>query len=219
MKRNFDGVLLDFDGTFADTGEGVFYCIREALKRMGKPPLDEAALKTFIGPPLYESFRRECGFTDEEAAGAVEIYREFYRGGAYKMLSLYDGMEELIGSLDSRGVKVGIATAKPEVFTFKILDYLGLREKFASVVGVNESNRDPSKTEIIGSAADKMGLPRERVLMVGDRLYDVQGAHDAGLKCAGVLYGYGSLEELRSTGADYIVKAPAEIEGIVIPGS
>ncbi|MCR4614895.1 MAG: HAD hydrolase-like protein [Clostridiales bacterium] len=214
--KNFDGILLDFDGTFADTGEGIFYCIKEALKRMKRPLLDEAAMRTFIGPPLYASFRRECGFTEDEANEAVSIYREIYGADAYKLLSLYDGMEELIGNLNAKGVKVGIATAKPEKFAVRIIEYLGMKEQFATIVGVAEGNTSSSKKDIIGRAADNMGLPRSRVLMVGDRCYDVQGAHDAGLECVGVLYGYGTREELENSGAEYIVNTPGEIENIVI---
>ncbi|MCR4616227.1 MAG: HAD hydrolase-like protein [Clostridiales bacterium] len=214
MKK-FDGILLDFDGTFADTGEGIFYCINEALKEMNRPLLDEAAMRTFIGPPLYASFQRECGFSEDEAKEAVAAYRKIYGAGAYKLLSVYDGIEELISDLNARGVKVGIATAKPEKFTLKIIEHLGMMEQFDTIVGVAEGNTGSSKKEIIGRAADNMGLPRSRVLMAGDRFYDVQGAHEAGLECVGVLYGYGTREELENSGAEYIVNTPGEIKDIV----
>lgn len=215
-KNNFDAVLLDFDGTFADTGEGIFYCIRTTLDTMKKPQISDAAVRTFIGPPLHESFRRECGFTSEEADTALKIYRPIYESSAYKLLSVYQGVPELIAELKANGKKVGIASAKPEKFLIKILEFLGMENTFDTVAGIGMSVIDSSKVKIVSRAADALGVDRERILMVGDRFYDVDGAHGAGLKCAGVLYGYGSREELETAGADYIAETPAEILDIVL---
>jgi len=217
MARNFDGVLFDFDGTFADTGEGIFKCIRKTLDEMGKPQVSDESLRTFIGPPLNESFKRECGLTDEETAQALEIYRKYYNDGGYMLLRVYDGMIELIEALKASGIVTAVASSKPQYFLRKILSSLGVENIFEVVSGADEQYVDANKFRIIQTAMDMGGLKdKSKVLMVGDRCFDVLGAKTVGIKCAGVLFGYGSRDELEEAGADYIVKDTDELKKIVL---
>lgn len=217
MARKFDGVLFDFDGTFADTGEGIFKCIRKALEEMGKPQLSDESLRTFIGPPLNESFKRECGMTDDETAQALDIYRKHYNAGDYKLLRVYDGMIELINTLKSAGIITAVASSKPQYFVIKILESLGVENIFDVVSGADGQYVDANKFRIIQNAMDKGGLKdKSKVLMVGDRRFDVIGSKTVGIKCAGVLFGYGSREELEQAGADYIVKDTVELKELIL---
>lgn len=214
--KKFDAVLFDFDGTVADTGRGIFTCLRQTLAEMGIKEIPLEKLERFIGPPLHHSFQTEFGFDEAAAAAAVERYREKYRGGGLFDLDLYDGIVELLEKLKQAGVKTGLASAKPEQFIYQILEKYSLGHLFDAVSGSSIDNIHAEKVDIIRRTMEALGLvPGARVLMVGDRLFDILGAKDAGIQSAGVLFGYGSREELEKAGADYIVKSPAELLEIV----
>lgn len=216
--KNFDAVIFDFDGTVADTGRGVFRCIRESVAKSGLEPLSEASLRTFIGPPLHDSFRRECHIDDDELVETlVAQYREVYSASGIYEFEIYDGMKGLFSDLRQAGVKVGIASSKPEDFIEIILKDTGLYECFDTFAGSDPRYADCDKTTIINTCIKKLGLPDgSKYLMVGDRCFDIAGAHSAGLPCAAVLFGYGSQAEFEQYGADYIVKDAQELKEIIL---
>ncbi len=216
--NNFDAVIFDFDGTVADTGRGVFRCIKESLAKSGLPPLSEASLRTFIGPPLHDSFRRECHIDDDELVETlVRQYREVYSASGIYEFEIYDGMESLFRDLRDADIKIGIASSKPEDFINIILEKTGLKKYFDIAAGSDPRYADCDKTTIIRTCISKLSLPEgSRHLMVGDRCFDIEGAHNAGLPCAAVLFGYGSREEFERYKADYIVSTAEELKSIVI---
>ncbi len=218
MQKNFDAVIFDFDGTVADTGPGVFRSIRASLEKSGLPPLSEQSLRTFIGPPLHDSFRRECHISDEALVDTlVAQYREVYAAGGIYEFTVYDGMETLFRTLHQAGVKTGIGSSKPEPFVNIILQKTGLDQYFDVAAGSDPRYQDCDKTTIIKTCIQKLGLPADaKILMVGDRCFDIVGAHNVGIPCAAVLFGYGSAEEFRAYGADYIVSAAQEIADLVL---
>lgn len=215
--KNFDAVIFDFDGTVADTGRGVFRCIRESIARSGLPELSEDSLRTFIGPPLHDSFRRECHIDDDELIETlVQQYREVYSASGIFEFEIYNGMEDLFEQLRKEGVKVCIASSKPEDFINIILDQTGLKKYFDIAAGSDPRYADCDKTTIINTCISKLLLPEgSKYLMVGDRCFDIEGAHNAGIPCAAVLFGYGSTEEFEQYGADYIAKDARELKQII----
>lgn len=217
MRKKFDAVLFDFDGTIADTGVGVFNSIRLATASMGFKPLNEKTLRTFIGPPLSDSFKRELGLSDEQCKTAVERYRETYGKRGIFQLELYDGIEDLLRELKQNGIKVGVASSKPKKFINRILDFLnfGGLVDFVSAPSL-EDEASSDKASLIRNAAEAFGADKSRAVMVGDRHFDVNGARLAGVTSIGVTYGYGSEEELRNAGADYIANSVADIRTIVL---
>ena len=110
MKAKYDAVFFDFDGTIADTGEGIFSSVSYAIEAMGYNPLPDDRLRTFIGPPIFESFKRELGMTDEQSMQAVEKYREKYSENGIYLLKVYDGIENLLKELKNSGIKIAIAS-------------------------------------------------------------------------------------------------------------
>lgn len=216
MQRKYDGVLFDFDGTIADSAEGVFASISYALEQMGLPLLDEEKLRTFIGPPLYVSFEQQCGVDETMNRKLIEKYREYYNETGIYKLRIYDGVFDLIEKLRQHSVKTGIASSKPEVYLKKIAEFKNFSNSFDIISGSDPDYIDSSKKAIIERAADELRAQgAQRVLMVGDRCFDIEGAHDCALECVGVLYGYGTKQEFTQYGADYIVSHPKEIEKIV----
>lgn len=216
MNNKYDAVLFDFDGTVADTGKGIFNGVFHVLDSMGIDPPEPEKLRYFIGPPLHESFRIVFGFNEEECKAAVATYREYYSAKGIFELTMYDGMEELFRKLKARGIKLGISSSKPEIFLLRIVDKFGLSELFDTVKGSDIDYIHSDKSLIIRRATEAMNLPGSaKVLMVGDRCFDINGAKKAGVDSAGVLFGYGSREEFEEAGADYIVVKADELFGII----
>ena len=215
MKFRYDAVLFDFDGTFADTGEGIFTCVQYAVNALGKEPLSEETLRTFIGPPIFDSFKRELNITDEESHFAVEKYRELYsQSGIYKF-KIYPGTLELIKKIKESGIKFAIASAKPKHFIERIIDFLEIRNLVDCVACPESDKAKDDKSILINRAVDILSVEKSRTLMVGDRHFDINGANRAGVESVGVTYGYGSEEELLSAGATYIAHNTEELKKFI----
>ena len=178
--------------------------------------LDEKSLRTFIGPPLHDSFKRECGADDEMCVKLVAKYRENYAVKGIFEFELYPGMEELLKKLKAEGIVTGIASSKPEDFINIILNNTRLNKYFDFTSGSDPRYVESDKTEIVKKCIQKMKLPENsKILMVGDRFYDIVGAHNAGIECAAVLFGYGNPEEFKKYKAEYIAKDVNELKNII----
>lgn len=209
-------VVFDFDGTVADTAQGIFESVQYALQKLGLPPASEQTLRRFIGPPLPYSFREFGGLPDTLADQAVLYYRENYGDQGKFKLYFYDGIPELLQSLRSLGVRTCLASAKPDRFIQQILDHFDARSWFDCAQGMPMAEQSADKSGLILDVMNRVGAAdREQVLMVGDTKFDMLGAKELGISALGVLYGYGSAEELTASGADFIVHSAKEIEEVV----
>ena len=212
----YDWIFFDLDGTLTDPGEGITNSVAYALKKEGIEPPTRQELYRFIGPPLVESFMKFYGFSEERAHRAVEEYREYFRDQGIFENRVYDGVPALLASLREKGKKLVLATSKPEPFAIRILEHFDLDGAFTFVAGALMDETRTAKSDVISYALKSCGIsdPR-RVLMVGDRLHDIKGAKACGLDSVGVLFGYGSREELTKAGATYLAKTVQEIERFV----
>lgn len=219
MPCPYSAVLFDFDGTFADTGEGVLASANAAFAAMGRPQMPPEAWRPCLGPPLLWSFTCVAGMTPEEAERAIEIYRKAYAEGNCYRLRVYDGMEALLRRLNEAGVPAAVASSKPTVFLEKILEHLGCRGYFAAVVGAELSRQEARKADLLLRAARACGAEPARCLMVGDRKFDMEAARELGMRAVGVLYGFGSEAELRESGADVLAADCGELGEILFPAA
>jgi len=210
--NNYDLVIFDHDGTIVDSAPGILKSANAAFAELGYPTMEMAQFMPFLGPPLQDSFTTYAGMTREEAQRAIAVYRREYAGGNCFVLRVFDGMERLLRNLRAAGVKTAVASSKPTVFLEKVLGGIGLRDLFDAVCGVALDRLHGGKDDIIAEAAKQCGVPLERCLMVGDRRFDVEGAKALGVPCAGVLYGYGSREELETAGAEFLAEDCAALE-------
>ncbi len=215
MPYKFSAVLFDFDGTIADTGKGIFECLDYACESLGKPKLTEEKRRMFIGPPLFDSFTSLVGCNPEEAEFAIMKYREQYNRGSMLHLEFYEGIIDLFDELKNVGIKTAVCSSKPAPFVIKILEHYGLREKVSCISCPGKDGAKMSKEEMINGAVKELAVNKEDTLMVGDRKYDIEGAAAAGVKSAGVTYGYGTAEELIAAGADYIADDISDLRNIV----
>lgn len=218
MKKLYDAVLFDFDGTLVDSSEGIFKSLIYACLADGRPEPTTDELRSFIGPPIYDSFKTFYNCPDEEIDFLIKKYRERYAEKGYREAVFYDGIPELLNRLRDNGIKVATASSKPVKFIDKILDENNLKQYFDYLGGTvfDEIRLGSGKTGIINNAAEMLGVTdKSRVIMVGDRKYDIDGAKGAGIKTIAVLFGFGSREEFEKHGAEYIAENVGDIEKII----
>lgn len=212
-------ILFDLDGTLTESGEGIINCVQYALEKLGKKEEHPENLQCFIGPPLKEQFMKYAGLSEEEEEKAVVYYRERYTTTGIFENRLYPKIPELLELLKINNKILAVASSKPEVYVKQILKHFQIADYFTAIVGSELDGRRTEKAEVIEEALRRMHLEEERdkVLMVGDRSHDVQGAISCGLQCIGVAYGYGSREELEKAGAVYIADSVEDLGILASP--
>lgn len=214
--RKYDTFFFDLDGTIIDSSLGITNSVMYALRKFGIEETEREKLYKFIGPPLNVSFHDYYGFDREKAWRAVEYYREYYADKGILENTLYEGFEDMLKALRAAGKRAVVATSKPEPYARRIIEYFGLTSYFDYVAGMELDGGRGTKAEVIRYALSVCQIAdKSRVLMVGDREHDVIGAKEAGVDCLGVLYGFGSREELEAAGASYIAGTVEDIKGFL----
>lgn len=209
MKNYF----FDLDGTLTDSAEGIVNSVIYALSTYGIEETDRDALKSFVGPPLIDSFMRRYGFSKEKAEEALARFRvRFTKIGIFEN-SLYEGIPQVLAKIKARGDRVILATSKPEIFARRILDHFDLTRFFDHICGANlEEDTRVEKEEVLLYALETSGADPRDSFMIGDRKYDMESGKKLGLSTVGVLYGYGTREELSLAGADVIYETVEELK-------
>ena len=210
-------ILFDLDGTLTDSGEGIMNCAKLALEHYGLPIPSEAEMRTFVGPPLHDSFIR-FGVPAEEADNAIKIYRSRYIPIGKFENEPYEGIREVLEKLKALGHTLYVATSKPESMSVEILEHFDLAKYFDIIGGAPLDNSERGrKAAVIEDTLKRAGITDlSRCIMVGDRLHDIHGAHEVGMPVIGVLYGYGDRAEHEGHGADYIAADLAELETLLL---
>ena len=213
---NFDAVIFDFDGTVADTGEGVRNAIRYSLNEYNMP-IYEDRLNEFLGPPLYLTYESMYGISPEFANDLVDTYRVYYSDKGVHELKAFDGMLELATALKESGVRTAIASSKPLVFLEMGVHDIGADECFEAVIGPELKNHEANKSYLIRAACQRLGIePSKRVAMIGDRFYDIDGANEVGVTSIGVEFGFGSRTEFTEHNADFIAATVDDLRKILL---
>ena len=214
MKKH---ILFDLDGTIIDPKIGITSSVAYALEKFNIPVENLDSLCKFIGPPLKDSFIDFYNFTDEDAEKAILYYRErFQEKGIYENF-LYENFESLLINLKKHGSKLFIATSKPTIFAEEILRHFNLIDYFDFIGGSNLDGTRSNKADVISYVLNENSITDlSSVIMIGDRKHDIIGAKKVGIQSIGVLYGYGSYDELISNGADYIVKNLDELSSLLL---
>lgn len=205
----FKYILFDFDGTIFDTVEGITKCVRYAINKFDLDA-ELSELRCFAGPPLVDKFMEVFNLSREQAVKAVEYYRERYKPIGIYESQPFPGVKELLEGIKKLGLPMAIATSKPEEMARKLLEESGLIGYFDVICGALDSVNN-AKWQIVTRAMDELGASKEESVLVGDTKYDVIGAHQCGIKCIGVEYGYAAPGELKENDADYTVKDTAQL--------
>lgn len=205
-------VLLDLDGTISDPRTGFVASISHALQGLGRAIPPEEAIASHIGPPLEETLGKLIGGNDKsEIAEAVSLYRQHYSDVGILQNVIYPGIPEALDQLRTSGAAIYLATSKPQVFAQRILDRSDLAKCFKAIYGSELDGARANKAELLSHLLGQEGLSTERTVMVGDRWHDIAAASRNGLASCGVLWGYGSREELTGAGAMLLLDAPIQL--------
>ena len=200
-------IYFDLDGTLTDPKPGITRSIQYALGKLDQavPPEDE--LTWCIGPPLHASLKKLVG-TDERADRALVLYRERFSDVGLFENAVYPGIEATLAALAQAGRRMFVATSKPAIFAERIIDHFKLRAYFERVFGSELDGTRVHKTDLLAYALQTARVDPARAIMIGDRSHDMVGARNNAMTAVGVLYGYGSEEELRGAGAHHICATP-----------
>lgn len=217
-------ILFDLDGTLTDSYDGIINALVYSLSELGIAPRPDT-FRNVIGPPLHHTYMDVYGLTAAESDNAVRIFHEYYETKGKFENRPYDDVLEMLQTLNAHGKKLMIATAKPEHMAVEIAEHFGLSPYLCFIAGTNDdrvsAQGDPqkrtSKKDVLMHIlrANDIKDP-ENAVMVGDRAYDMTAARELGLQTIGVLYGYGSREELTQAGAQYLAASPLEISKYII---
>lgn len=220
MKITGKSVLLfDLDGTLTNPAEGITNSFIHALKELGLEIPTYEKLLTFIGPPLIETFKTQFGFDEEMARLGVKKYREYFSEKGLFENEVYEGIFEMLEKLKAAGYRLLIATSKPEPFSIRIAEKFGFAKYFEKICGSNLDETRSRKAEVIAYALESAGISeneKSKVLMIGDRHHDIDGAKENSIESMGILFGYGSREEHEKAGADFIATTVQDIITLLI---
>ena len=209
-------VLLDLDGTLVDARPGIVASYHAALRSLGHEPDPDYDLTAVIGPPLDDIMGHVLShYGDDRVIRAIDAYRAHYGAEGMFLTTVYDGVADALDELIAAGAHLCVATSKRTMFARPILQHLGLAGRIAGIYGSEPGGAFDHKPELIAHVLAREGLAAERAVMVGDRRYDISGAHANKLRAIGVLWGYGSRREFEEAGADRLVAHPSALPAAV----
>ncbi len=204
-------MLFDLDGTLTNPEAGITNCIRHALYELGHEHDPRDDLRWCIGPPLRGSLSQLPATDDSQRIeDALSLYRERFSDVGLLENEVYEGIPEALKELKAAGVALFVATSKPQIYAIRILQAFGLAPFLHRIVGSELDGTREAKADVIAQVLSE-GAVTGRPLMVGDRSHDVIGARENGLDCLGVLYGFGSRDELVEAGAVDLCDTPREL--------
>lgn len=218
MKEKYDLILFDVDGTLTDSGEGITKSVQYTLEKYGIIEPDLNNLRKFIGPPLIDSFMKYYGFSKEESVRARNIFNERYQPIGWMENHPYDGIEKVLEELQSAGIMMGVATSKPEGVANKVLEYFDLKKYFSVICAAPNNGLNGEKPGRIRAAIEEaraLGCEAKNVIMVGDTRFDVLGAHECGIPCVGVTWGFAVEGEFEACDTEFVVDTMKELLNVL----
>jgi phosphoglycolate phosphatase len=214
-KKDDMNILFDLDGTLTDPYQGITTCISHALVSLGRHSPSLTELQWCIGPPLKNSFAKLLASDDHRLAEeALCIYRERYSSVGLYENKVYKAVPETLQALLDMGHTLFVATSKPVVFARRIIEHFDLDRYFKRVYGSELNGTRNDKTHLIAFILQKEAIAASDAFMIGDRKYDIIGAKDNGISGIGVLWGYGTKDELVSSGAQICLSRPRELTAV-----
>lgn len=205
VKPDFSCILFDLDGTIVDSAPGITETLAFTFAKMGLPIPSPAELVAYVGPPILDSFRDLAGFTPEQSAEALAIYKKEYLVSGVFRATVYPGVEDVLRRIHDSDIPLSLATSKPEYPAKLILEHFELLRYFDVITGASEDEVRSAKADVVAEALERLvafGADIRRPVMVGDRHHDVAGAAAHSVPTIFVRWGYGSpAEEVGTIGA------------------
>lgn len=204
----YDVYIFDLDGTLTDSEPGIVNSVQYALEQLNRPVADRSILRPFVGPPLMYSFQTVLGMTEDEAYQTIRLFQKRYRAKGYLENSVFRGIPGMLKSLKEKGARLAVATAKPDEFARKVLRAFNLERFFDIVSAPMDEDESRFKERLVKKV---LNAEKGRACMVGDRNMDIVAAKSCSIDAIGVLFGYGSREELQSAGADVLCATVSDL--------
>ncbi|MDQ8729315.1 HAD hydrolase-like protein [Bradyrhizobium sp. LHD-71] len=210
-------VLLDLDGTLIDSQPGILASCLAALRALGHEPDEALDIRSIIGPPIDDIMRVLLqAYGDDRVDDAVAAYRQHYGETGFLGSEPYPGIGSFLEEMRQAGLRIYLATSKRETFASRILHHLGFATYFDGIHGSVPGGALDHKPELLAHVLSQHNLLPDQSLMVGDRRYDISGAHAVGIRGLGVLWGYGTRDELETAGADQLVESTTDLAPAVL---
>lgn len=214
LNNEIKNIIFDLDGTISDPQLGITKSINYALNKMGEQSRELSALIKYIGPPLEDTFIELLETKDEVTLNrAVEYFRERYISKGFMENELYEGIEDILQLLSEKGCQCFIATGKRIDVARDVVKYFKLNKYFKKVYG---SDGGVSKVELLKILISENSLDSSETVMVGDRKFDIESGKENGLKTIGVLWGYGTIEELKRCEPDLMFETVIEMKEFLV---
>ncbi|MEO7349957.1 MAG: HAD hydrolase-like protein [Terrimesophilobacter sp.] len=218
MKQPWSCILFDLDGTIADSAPGITASLGYMFEKLGLPVPSQEELRAWVGPPILDSFRDLAGMDQVESAQALAIYRQHYLANSAGLASIYPGIAGILRGIHTAGIPLALATSKPEFAASLILDHGNITQYFRVIAGSSIDEIRSAKKDVIAEALIRFGMieaDTSNPVMVGDRFYDIEGAHAHGVPAIYVDWGYGA--EGEEAGAIDVVSTSAELRALLLP--
>ena len=196
--RPYDVVLWDLDGTIMDSAEGIYLSFEHTFAAMGLAAPSRAELRRYLGPPLKSTFGEILGFSPEDTARAIALYRDEYHSVGAFAAEPFPGMVDLVAEVRAAGMTTAVATSKAETAARLVTGHFHLDGLFDVYGCATDDDVRKTKSDVLEYVLDQLGdagLHRDRIVLVGDRIHDVEGATEFGIDCVLVEWGYGSPAE------------------------
>ncbi len=211
----YKNLLFDLDGTLTNSEEGITKCVQYGLQAVGIEEPDLKKLRSFIGPPLRESYKKYFGLNATQINAAVAAYRERYTNIGIWENEVYQGIPKLLQDLNAAGYNLGMCTGKPEIFAVRIAEKFMLNRYLKDISGSALDGSTDEKKFVVAQSLKRLQLHTPdalvQTILIGDRREDVIAAHSMGISCIGVGYGFSRPNELKTAGADYYVETIDEL--------
>ena len=199
--KDYKYIIFDLDGTLSDSKEGITKCVQYALKKVGIIEENLSDLEYFVGPPMVEQYMKSYGMSEEKAYETLGYYRERYTPIGIYETKAYPGVKEILEAVKNNGMKIGMATSKPQDMAVEVAKYLEIFDYFDVIRGADLHGPRQSKEEVLKKVFEDTDFDPEESILVGDTRYDVEGANKVGIDCIGVTWGTGTKEEMLDEGA------------------
>lgn len=211
----YQTILFDIDGTLCDPGMSIIESARYALAELGINETDEKRLRRFVGPPLEHAFRDYYELDETQTKEAVRLFREKIQKDGIKLYTAYDGIPQLLEELEKNGKTLAIVTSKIDHIAKTALESTGLL-KYFDIIGAQQPDEVVQKEVILSRVLSELNIDdTSSIVMVGDRMHDVEAANTHGLDSIGVLWGYGTTEEFEKEGATHTVNNAQELKNLI----
>lgn len=207
--------LFDLDGTLIDSELGILTCVRHALTQMGVPAPDPATMRDWIGPPLHHSFAPLLDHDEARIQAAIVHYHDRFKTVGWREHTVYPGVDRLVAGLQAAGHRLAVVTSKPKIHAAPIVESLPFAAAFERLYGPEPGHPHCEKASMIAAALADFGSVPEHAVMIGDRRFDIEGAVSNRVRGFGVLWGFGSRDELQQAGAVSVAAGPDELAAML----